>query len=185
MTGLSWSAGSRRLVSAVRWRTALAWRRRETRSSRSAVLFAVATALFATLALGCYEPRTGDPVDAYHYEHVIMVFPDGSHIGIKTFVNRSHLQVGTRFEDLFDGDRDGKLATPGMDRVQITEYMRVEDPPEAATRSTGDLRDYDELFQQIQEAVKAGRGDFRIEDRTYRIRMLGANAELPGGESMS
>lgn len=145
----------------------------------------LATGLLVTLALGCYEPRSGDPVGTYHYEHVITVFPDGAHIGIKTFVNRTHLQVGKRLEDLFDGDRDGQLTTPGMDRVQIADYMKVEDPPEAAERRTGDLRDYDELFQRIQAAVKAGRSKFEFQERTYRIRTLSSNMEADYGESMS
>ena len=143
-------------------------------SSRGRTLLA-ATALLVGAATGCYEQRSGNPVDTHHYEHVITVFPDRSHVGIKTYVNRSHLQVGIRFEDLFDGDRDGKLITPGMDRAHVADYLGVDDPPEAATRSTGDLPDYDQLFQRILEAVTAGRGSFTIEDRRYEIRVLSSN----------
>jgi plasmid stabilization system protein ParE len=185
MTRLSWSGGSRRSRLAGRRPAASCRCFLAGHSYRRTALIALATALFASLALGCYNPRSGDPVDDYHYEHVITIFPDGSHIGIRTYINRTHLQVGIRQEDLFDGDRDGKLTTPGMDRVQITDYMKVEDPPEAAERRTGDLRDYDQLYQQIQAAAKAGRSSFRIEDRTYKIRSLSTNAEVPGGENLS
>ncbi len=185
MTRLIWSGGSRRSPSAGGRVAAPGRCSGETRSCRWALPFVLAMGLVAILALGCYEPRSGDPVGSYHYEHVITVFPDGSHIGIKTFVNRTHLQVGKRLEDLFDGDRDGQLTTPGMDRVQIADYMKVEDPPEAAERRSGDLRDYDELFRQIQSAVKAGRTKFKFQDRTYRIRTLSSIEEADYGESLS
>lgn len=146
-------------------------------SSRGCALLATAATLLVLAASGCYEKQSGDPVATNHYEHSITVFPDRSHVGIKTFVNRDHLQVGMHFEDLFDGDRDGKLASPGMDRVHITDYERVEDPPETAVRSVGEVGAYDELFQQILQAVEDGRKEMKIEERRYALRVLSSNVE--------
>ena len=146
-------------------------------SSRGCALLASAAALLLLAASGCQERQRGDPVTTHHYQHVITVFPDRSQVRIKTFVNQDHLQVGIHFEDLFDGDRDGKLATPGMDRVQITDYQRVEDPPDAAVRSVGEVGAYDALFQQILEAARNGRESLKIEERRYVIRVLSSNVE--------
>ncbi len=154
-------------------------------SSRGCALLATAACLLVLAAPGCYEKRSGDPVDTHHYQHTITVFPDRSHVGIKTYVNRDHLQVGMHFEDLFDGDRDGKLASPGMDRVQITDYKRVEDPPESAERSIGELSDYDALFQQILQAVKDSRESLKVEERRYEIRVLSAIAEPAGFDQLT
>jgi hypothetical protein len=128
--------------------------------------------ILGSLLTGCYDHRSGNPVDRYHYEHSIVIRPDESAITIKTFVNRTHLKVGFRREDLYDGNRDGELTTPGMDRVLITDYMDVEDPPEAAVRTRGEIRDYDELFRRILEATRSGREIFEIEDRRYSLRQF-------------
>ncbi len=141
--------------------------------------------IVALSTAGCYEHRPGNPVDQYHYDHVITVDPDYAHFNVKTYINRTHLKVGLRFEDLFDGDRDGRLSTPGMDRVQITDYMSVEDPPEAAERRVGEIRNYDEMFQRVIEAAKAGRERIVLDDRDYEIRILSEKLDSGTGRALT
>ncbi len=121
---------------------------------------------------GCYEPRRGNPVDYFHYEHSIGVSPDYGHVCMQTYVNRSHLRVGLERLDLHDGDLDGKLQTQRMDRVVLTSYIDIEDPPENAVRTIEDIRDYDALFQKVIEAARSGAKTIEIEGRTYKIRPL-------------
>ena len=121
---------------------------------------------------GCYDHSRGDPVDRYHYDHTITVVSDHSHVTIQTYINRTHLKVGLKREDLYDGNRDGELTTEGMDRVAITDYVDVEDPSDDAVRRQGELRDYDSIFRGILEAVNSGKNRFTIEDRTYKIRLV-------------
>ncbi len=125
---------------------------------------------------GCYKPTRGDPVDAFHYEHEIKVARDLTHVIVQTYVNRTHLQVGIHREDLFDGDRDGNLQTPGLDRIEIADYDKIDASLESAVRSTGELANYDELFRNILAAAKAGRKTFRIESRNYRVSLFSENA---------
>jgi hypothetical protein len=127
---------------------------------------------------GCYDPRRGNPVDRYHYEHTIFVLDDYSHARVQTFLARSHLEVGMKREDFYDGDRDGKLATPGMDRVQITEYRYVEDPPEKADRRDGDIAEYDTLFQEIIAAAKAKKTTFRIDSTEFKMELASEDFSL-------
>ena len=124
---------------------------------------------------GCYRYEGGNPVDRFHYEHFIAVAKDYSCLSIQTYVNRSPLEVGYKREDLYDGDRDGKLETPGADRVIITEYAHVEDPIEQAVRGRGEIRDYDDLFQKIIQAASEGHKKLVIDGRTYRFRILSEN----------
>ena len=144
-------------------------RRRALRPLGAALALVLALPL---LGANCRDRERGDPVDQHHYEHTMTLSRDYSSVAIHTFVNRTHLLVGLRREVLYDGDRDGALATPGMDRVSITDYMDVEDPPEKAIHTKGEIRDYDELFQSIVEAARSGKDDFEIEDRTYDFRYL-------------
>ncbi|MCK4306307.1 MAG: hypothetical protein KAY24_18850, partial [Candidatus Eisenbacteria sp.] len=136
-------------------------------------ILAVAGALL--LSSGCYERRSGNPVDGFHYSHSITVRADYSAVSIQTYINRTHLKVGYRREDLYDGNRDGELTTPGMDRVAITDYIDVEDPPDEAVRTKGDITDYDALFKKIIEAVKSGKKEYEIEDRPYVLRLFSEN----------
>lgn len=126
----------------------------------------------ALLIGGCYEHQRGNPVDAFHYEHSISVSPDHSHLSVLTYVNRTQWRVGFRREDFYDGNRDGTLTTPGMDRVQITEYVDIEDPPENAVRRDGDIRNHDELFQRLLADIRGGKQTIEIEGRSYRVRFL-------------
>jgi hypothetical protein len=130
-----------------------------------------AVGVLALLTPGCYTPSRGNPVDQFHYEHSITVAQDHSHVLVQTYLNRNQWQVGLRREDLYDGDHDGALTTEGMDRVFITEYTNVEDPPEQAKRSAGELQNYNELFQKILEAVQADKSIYRIENRDYQLRI--------------
>ncbi|MBM3317038.1 MAG: hypothetical protein FJY75_04215 [Candidatus Eisenbacteria bacterium] len=148
-------------------------------SARPAVAPAALCAILAVLASGCYNPQRGAPVDRLHYQHAILVREDLSHVGIRTYINRTHLAVGLQTEDLYDGDRDGTLATEGMDRVAIADYVNVEDPPEAAVRRAGDLRNYDALFREILEAAREGKSSFRIESRTYSLQMYSEELNAP------
>lgn len=136
----------------------------------------IGAALLALVVLGgCYDHRPGNPVDRYHYEHAIAVSSDYSSASIQTYVNRTHLLVGFLREDLYDGDRDGELKTPGMDRVMITNYNDVEDPISASERRKGEIRDYEKLFREIISAAKSGKDSFKIEEREYRIRLISGN----------
>lgn len=126
----------------------------------------------ALLAGGCFRPQRGDPVDAYHYEHTVTVNPDLSYISIKTYINRTQWRVGFRREDLYDGDRDGALTTPGMDRADVTDYIDVEDPPESAVRQPGEISEYNDLFKRLVAEIKGGATEVKIEDRTYLVRHL-------------
>jgi hypothetical protein len=133
----------------------------------------------ATILGGCREHSRGDPVNRYHYEHFISVASDRAHMSIQTYIGRSQWEVGFRREDLYDGDRDGKLSTPGLDRVIITDYVDIEDPPDEAVRRSGELRDYNALFQNVLKAFTRGEETFEIEDRIYEFRVLSEN--LAGG----
>jgi len=124
------------------------------------------------LTSGCHNNVRGDPVSRFQYEHTITVSPDRSHFSVQTYINRTQWRVGSRREDLYDGNRDGTLITPGMDRVAITDYIDIEDPPENAVRRSGDIRDYDELFQTLLAAVNSDKKSVKIEDRDYEIRFL-------------
>jgi hypothetical protein len=135
------------------------------------VLVLMVAGALILLTPGCYTPSRGNPVDQFHYQHSITVTQDYGHVMIQTYVNRNQWLVGLHREDLYDGDYDGVLTTVGMDRVFITEYANVEDPPESAERSEGELQNYNELFQKILEAVKAGKTTFRNENRDYELRM--------------
>jgi len=101
-------------------------RRRALRPLGAALALVLALPL---LGANCRDRERGDPVDQHHYDHTMTLSRDYSSVAIHTFINRTHLLVGLRREVLYDGDRDGALATPGMDRVSITNYMDVEDPP--------------------------------------------------------
>lgn len=141
----------------------------------------IGAALLALVILGgCYDHRAGNPVDRYHYEHAIAISKDYSSASIQTYVNRTHLLVGFLREDLYDGDRDGELKTPGMDRVMITNYNDVEDPISASERRKGEIRDYEKLFHDIINAAKGGKDSFKIEDREYRIRYISGNLASSG-----
>ncbi len=131
--------------------------------------------LAVVLAAGCYDHTRGNPVDRHHYDHTITVTSDYSQLTIRTYVNRTHLKVGVQLEDIYDGNRDGELTTDGMDRVWITNYASVEDPPESADRKVGEIRNYDDLFQRIIGAVKSGQPIYKRDDRTYRIRLISGN----------
>jgi hypothetical protein len=147
-------------------------------SWRRGVLLGGVGLLLAALAMigsGCYNHRAGNPVDRHHYDHIITVVADFSHVTILTYINRTHLQVGTHLEALYDGNRDGKLNTEGFDRIAITDYADVEDPSDKAVRTKGELRDYDDLFQRILSAAKAGKKSFKIEDRRYELRLMSEN----------
>jgi len=148
-------------------------------NARPAVAPAALCAVLAMLASGCYNPQRGAPADRLHYKHAILVRQDLSHVGIRTYVNRTHLTVGLQTEDLYDGDRDGALATDGMDRVAIADYVSVEDPPEAAVRRAGDLRNYDALFREILEAAREGKRSFKIESRSYSLQMYSEELNAP------
>jgi len=119
-----------------------------------ALVLVVAGAL-TLLAPGCYTPSRGNPVDQFHYQHSITVTQDYGHVLIQTYVNRNQWLVGLHREDLYDGDHDGVLTTPGLDRVFITEYANIEDPPEKAARSEGELQNYNAIFQKILEGDDA------------------------------
>ncbi|MBD3235914.1 MAG: hypothetical protein GF330_04360 [Candidatus Eisenbacteria bacterium] len=147
------------------------------RGPRGRLPIGLALSLVVTLGAawllgGCYEHKRGNPVDAFHYDHFVSVTSDHSHISVMTYVNRTQWRVGFRREDLYDGNRDGKLETPGMDRVQITEYVDVEDPPENAVRRDGDIRDYDDLFQRLIGEIRAGKAEVTIQQREYEVRYL-------------
>jgi hypothetical protein len=122
------------------------------------------------LISGCYKPTRGNPVDEFHYVHSITVARDYSQASIQTYVNRTQWKVGLRREDLFDGDHDGTLTRPGMDRVFVTEYDNVEDPPESAVRSAGEIEAYDARFREILEAARAGKKTFAIDKIEYEMR---------------
>lgn len=158
---------------------AKSWRRR---IGGAGILVLVAAGLFVLLAPGCYKPSRGNPVDQFHYEHSITVTQDYGHVLIQTYMNRNQWLVGLHREDLYDGDHDGVMTTPGLDRVFLTEYNDVEDPPESAQRSEGELQNYNELFQKILEAAKAGKKTFRNENRDYRLSVtsLDLGLALPG-----
>lgn len=158
-------------------------RRGRPRLRWAGIVLAALGVWLAVLPSGCYDPQRGAPVDKLHYDHAILVRDDLSHVRIRTFINRTHLVVGLQTEDLYDGDRDGGLTTEGMDRVAIADYVNVEDPPDAAVRRTGDLRDYDSLFREILEAAREGQRSFKIEGRTYGLQMysqdLNATPDTP------
>ena len=133
----------------------------------------ICAALISLVFLGgCYDHRAGNPVDRHHYDHSIAVASDYSSVSIQTYINRTHLLVGLLREDLYDGDRDGELKTPGMDRVTITNYNDVEDPVSASERRQGEIRDFEAIFREIIGAAKSGKSSFKIEDRKYDIRLL-------------
>jgi len=131
------------------------------------------------LLSGCFgvDHTAGDPVAKYHYNHTITVTGDFSSISIQTYISRTQWQVGLQRQDLYDGDRDGTLTTPGMDRVAITDYIDIEDPTSQAVRRIGELRDYDELFQRIIAAAKAGKENIEIEDRRHDFRFISKNLQ--------
>ncbi len=129
---------------------------------------------------GCgYDPSRGNPVDQFHYDHVIFVRNDYSQVSIQTYINRTQWQVGLERKDLYDGDRDGALTTAGLDRVAITTYQRVEDPPEQADIMQGDIANYDSIFKEILGAAKAGKKDYKMDGRTYEFRFI--SQEIPSG----
>ena len=148
------------------------------RISGACGLVLVVAGTLALLAPGCYTPSRGNPVDQFHYQHSITVTQDYGHVLIQTYVNRNQWLVGLNREDLYDGDHDGVLTTVGMDRFFITEYTNVEDPPEKAERSEGELQNYNELFQKILEAVKAGKKIYRHENREYELRITTQDLSL-------
>jgi hypothetical protein len=154
----------------------------EVRKMRRWPLALVALGMLLALQSGCYDHQRGNPVDRLHYEHTIDVRNDYSHVRIQTYVNRTQWRVGLQREDLYDGDRDGALASPGMDRVSIIHYADIEDPPEAAERRAGDLRDYDSLFQEILEAAQAGKKSFSIEGRDYELNLVSEMG--PSGDTL-
>ena len=132
----------------------------------------------AGLALaGCsgYRHTRGNPVEDGHYQQTIYLRRDLSQVSIQTYVNRTQWVVGIHREDLYDGDHDGALETPGMDRVVVTDYMDVEDPPEKRIVRSGELREYNDLFKEIVAAAKAGREKFKIEDREYTFEFIDAD----------
>jgi len=133
--------------------------------------------LFAAtlIAGGCYEHSSGNPVDKHHYEHFISVAKNHAHMSIQTYISRSQWEVGFRREDIYDGNRDGELTTLGLDRVIVTDYVDVEDPPESAVRRKAEIRDYDGLFKEILGALNRGEKLFLIEDREYEFRILSEN----------
>lgn len=135
-------------------------------------LLIVSTVVLLAALGGCYDKTSNSPVDRLHYAHSILVWKDYSHVRIITYVARNHLEVGLIREDLHDGDGDGALTTPGMDRVAIAEYQKVDDPLESADRREGALADYDALFKQILAAAKAKKHEFKIEDRTYSLQFF-------------
>ena len=128
-------------------------------------------AALAVLAPGCYQPQRGNPVDQFHYEPSITVTTDHSHVIIQTYLNRNQWQVGLRREDLFDGDHDGALTSPGMDRVFITEYTNVEDPPDQAQRSEGEIANYAQTFKDVLQAIADGKKTFKFDNREYALRI--------------
>ncbi len=133
----------------------------------------------ALLTPGCYKPVRGNPVDQFHYLPSITVTQDHTHVIIQTYLNRNQWQVGLRREDLYDGDKDGKLESPGMDRVFITEYANVEDPPDKAQRSEGELPNYNQTFQDVLKAVGEGKRAFRIDKRDYELRVTTVDLGVP------
>jgi len=148
---------------------------------RRLALAALGTLMAAVLALaplGCYEHTRGNPVDKFHYDHTISVRKDFGHVRIQTYLNRTQWVVGLQREDIYDGDEDGALETPGMDRIQITLYGNVEDPPEAAERRQGELRNYNDLFQRILEAARAGQETFEHDGRDYELELYSKNVGL-------
>jgi hypothetical protein len=133
----------------------------------------------AVLAPGCYQPVRGNPVDTFHYEPSITVTTDHTHVIIQTYLNRNQWQVGLRREDLFDGDHDGALTSPGMDRVFITEYANVEDPPSSAQRSEGEIQNYAQTFKDVLQALAEGKKVFRIDKRDYPLRVSALDLGAP------
>ncbi len=156
------------------------------KSAKGLLLATCGLALFATaiLTAGCYEHERGDPVDRYHYDHFISVAPDRAHLSIQTYIGRTQWEVGFRREDLYDGNRDGELATPGLDRVIITDYVDIEDPPEEAVRRNGEIRDYDELFQDILKALDRDKEEFEMDGRIYEFRVLSENLIAESGQAL-
>ena len=139
----------------------------------------------AFLLGGCFgvDHTPGDPVDRYHYNHTIMVRSDFSSVSIQTYINRTQWQVGLHRTDLYDGDRDGTLATPGMDRVAITDYVDIEDKTTQAVRHAGELRDYDSLFKRVIAAAKAGQKSIKIEERRHEFRFISGNLQASGSHA--
>lgn len=128
---------------------------------------------------GCgYDHTRGNPVDQWHYQHMIFLRRDFSQVSIQTYINRTQWKVGLQRQDLYDGDRDGALETAGMDRVAITDYVNVEDPPEKAIVNTGELRDYDALFKEVIGAAKAGMSKHTIEGREYEFHYISQDSEM-------
>ena len=157
------------------------------RNGAKVILLAAGTLLLfsaASMLGGCYEHTRGNPVDRYHYKHFISVAADQSTMSIQTYIARTQWEVGFRREDLYDGNRDGELTTLGLDRVIITDYVDVEDPPESAVRRSGELRDYDSLFQSVIKAMNRSEKSYRIDERTYEFRILSENLAADSGQAL-
>ena len=138
----------------------------------------------ALVVNGCYDHSSGNPVDKHHYKHFISVAKDHAHLSIQTYISRSQWEVGFRSEDLYDGNRDGKLTTPGLDRVIVTDYVDVEDPPESAVRRKAEIRDYDGLFKEILGALNRGEKKFLLQNREYEFRILSENLASTSGPAL-
>ncbi|MFH1143427.1 MAG: hypothetical protein V1774_02670 [Candidatus Eisenbacteria bacterium] len=149
------------------------------------ILFAGSVGLLGILVTDCgYDHTRGNPVDQWHYDHTIFVRKDFSAVSIQTYINRTQWNVGLQREDLYDGNLDGILETPGMDRVVITEYTNVEDPPETAVLRTGELRDYNDVFKEIIGAAKAGEKGFTIGERQYDFHFVSQDADMATGRPL-
>jgi hypothetical protein len=149
----------------------------KTTAARGAWLLGLA--ILGVLAPGCYQPVRGNPVDQFHYESSITVTKDHTHVIIQTYLNRNQWQVGLRREDLYDGDDDGALTTEGMDRVFITEYTNVEDPPDKAQRSEGELPNYAQTFKNVLQALAEGKKTFRVDKRDYPMHVTSVDLGVP------
>lgn len=160
-------------------------RRPTHRRALAIALTAVVGCAGLSLLSGCgYDPSRGNPVDQWHYQHTIFVRNDYSQVSIQTYINRSQWSVGLERKDLYDGDRDGALATTGLDRVTITNYVKVEDPPDKSEITSGEISEYDAIFQEILAAAKAGKKDFKIEGRTYIFSFISQDAEIVAGSRL-
>jgi hypothetical protein len=160
-------------------------RRLTHRRALTIALIAVVGWAGLSLLSGCgYDPSRGDPVGQWHYEHTIFVRNDYSQVSIQTYINRTQWSVGLERKDLYDGDRDGALATAGLDRVTITNYVKVEDPPEKSEIKSGEISEYDAIFKEILAAAKAGKKDFKIAGRTYVFRFITLDTEIVAGSRL-
>ena len=160
-------------------------RRPTHRRALAIALTAVVGCAGLSLLSGCgYDPSRGNPVDQWHYQHTIFVRNDYSQVSIQTYINRTQWSVGLERKDLYDGDRDGALATTGLDRVTITNYVKVEDPPDKSEITSGEISEYDAVFQEILAAAKAGKKDFKIEGRTYIFSFISQDAEIVAGSRL-